>query len=128
MAKAGELVGFFLVSFLAGQGARDGAREVVAEFAHGDGEAVDDDAADGEEPDDDVHDVLEVGGVGADGVVFEGDGVEEVEGDVEVEDCGDADGAEETHECGLVDFFDLGDLLVNRHHEGDAAEEEDQDA
>ena len=111
---------------MAGQRAGDGAGEVVAELAHGDGEAMNDDAADGEEPDDDVHDVLEAGGVGSDGVVFVyGDGVEEVEGYVEVEDCGDADGAEEAHEGRLVDFFDLRDFLVDRHHKGDTAEEED---
>lgn len=88
---------------------------------------MDDDRADGEEPHDDVHDVLEVAGVGADGAV-DGDGVEEVEAHVEVEDGRDADGAEEAHEGGLVDFFDLRDFLVDGHDEGDAAEEQDEDA
>jgi hypothetical protein len=72
---------------------------------------VDDDAADGEEPDDDADDFGKVGCVGALFAV-DGDGFEEFEGDVEVEDGGDTDWTEETDEDGLAFFLDLVDQLM----------------
>src|SRR5277367_1248516 len=77
------------------------------------GEAVDDDAADGEQPDDDAHHVLEVGGVRAHSAVGEGNGVQKVEADIEVEDGRDAIGAEEADEGGLLELFNLGNLLCS---------------
>lgn len=51
-------------------------------------------------------------GIFADNAV-DGDGLEKFERDVDVEDGGDADGAEETDENGLALLFDLGDEFVD---------------
>lgn len=72
---------------------------------------MNDDAADGEEPDDDVEGLGEAGDVGPLDAV-DGDAGEEVETEVEVEDGGDADGAEEANEDCLALFRDLVDELV----------------
>jgi hypothetical protein len=47
---------------------------------------------------------------------------EPVERDVQVEDGADADGAEVAEEERLADLLDLVDLVVDREHEGQAAE------
>lgn len=109
---------------------RDGdcAREVEAQFAQGDGQAVHDDGADDEEPDDDGDEFAQAFGIGALLSVDVDARAEILERDVEVEDCGDADGAEEAYEEGLAPFLDLMDPPAHEEHDGRAAEKEDQDA
>lgn len=97
-------------------GVGEGARDENAELAHGDGEAVDDDAADHEEPDHDVHDFLQVRGVGALGAIFDGDFLQEVDADVEVEDGADADGPKEADEKRLAELLDLVNVLMHGHN------------
>lgn len=48
---------------------------------------------------------------------------QKVERDVEVEDCADANGAEEADVDGLSFFLDLVDLFVHGEDDGRAAEE-----
>lgn len=85
------------------------------------------DTADREEPYDDCEDRDQPCGILSDDPVdlYE---AEEVETDVQIEHGADADGAEETHEERLLLFFDLPDLPVEGEDDGEAAEEEDQDA
>lgn len=72
----------------------------------GNGETYD--AADCEEPDYHHHHFSELSGVSTLHAI-DGNGVEELKTNVEVEDRGDAYGAEEAYKDGLALFFDLVD-------------------
>ena len=105
-------------------GARQCSRDEETEFAQRNAQPVYDDRADDQEPDDYVHDLYELCRV-LPGVPVYLDLVEELDADVEVKRCADANGAEEADEECLSLLFDLVNLLVHTEHNGWAAEQQD---